>query len=231
MDTYFLGARLFYWLYLLLTLAFGGGVVAYWMRERIIRKVLTTFQPEKLIKIGMIYPNGWIRRFYRLIPTNRFYMLDGGAYNYNDSAVLKNSEAFALADKDDSTRLKFVFEGKEYYYDDQRKLKQRFERYPEIFYRYGKPWPLDMTTEPQPEPASQDKDGVKVRDITKYNASDLEKLIKSTMVNQLLTSFAANAGAIVVILLVILLLAVLANLGINTGLIHIATNSTGAVHP
>ena len=230
MNTVILGARLFYWLYLLGTLALGGVAVAYWQRERIKKIFYSLAAPERLIKIGMILPNGWIRRFYRLIPKGDLFKLPGGVYNYNIKDLLKNNDAFAKSDPKDPTRLKVTIEGQDYFIDNARKLKQRFDRWPEIFYRYGNPWPLNMTQETRPTDPAPD-DSAEKKDLVFYDASDLGKLTKTNVITQLLASMEGSPlMGLLVGLVVILIILVLANLGFQTGVIH-AGNVTAAAHP
>lgn len=231
MNSVFLGARLFYWLYLLLTLMLGGGAVAYWQRERIKKRFYELTNPEKLIKIGVVYPGNWIRYFYRLIPREKTFTLPGGLYNYNDKEILKNNDFFIQENKEG--RLIAKVGGQEYNISDKLKLKLRWERWPQIYFRFGNPWPLIMAEEPEIKKAVKKEGEIETEDNQPvfYNASDLEKIMKSKLITQLLESISDSPMLkAVIVLIIIAILVGLANLGVGTGLIHVG-NVTGIAHP
>lgn len=192
-ETIFLGARLVYWLYLFLAILGAGGIFAYWQREAIRKFYYSLRFPERLIKIRMIYPNNNVNYFWRLIPdtTDKTFSLDGGTYDYNDETILKNNSWFAYREHKTEGRLIVRVSDKEYFLDDLLKIKNRWERWPEMTYKFGCPFPVDYNSTKTTEANNE---------IT-FNASDLEKLKKSTILTQIYNSVAQDSLIIFIIIL------------------------------
>jgi hypothetical protein len=216
LQTYILGARLIYWLYLAMTLLFAGGVVLYVAREWLLKKFYSVKSPEKLIKCVVVYPGKWIRNFYRLIPDSGFNSLPGGAYNYTEKAVYRNRDIFAY---NNQGGLKVDLDNMPYFLKLEKAYKKRFEPWPEIHYIYGNPLPVDydMAIKKDESPAIL------------FNSSDLERLKKSTILTQIYNAMSgANLLAVAIILLIILLILNAVGLANSAGLIHLAKNVTTA---
>jgi len=219
-----LGARLFYWFYLFLTLAGVGGAAIYWFREALKKRYFILRFPEKLIIVAIIYPGNKIRRFARLIPDDNTFDFGDQTYNYAESSVLKNNTWYAYKDKAKEERLILNIESKEYYLDDLLKIKQRWERWPEIYYKYGCPLPINFWAEGETE-AAKDK-----APIVEFNAHDLSRLKKSTILTQIYNSMGQNnLMVVVIILLFIVLLGVVVIILNNAGVIHLAQAIPAAV--
>jgi hypothetical protein len=226
-ETYFLGARLFYWFYLFLTLIAAGGIFAYHQRERIKKEWYAFRFPEKLLHVIMVYPGNYRRDFWRLIPEDSTFELDGGTYMFENSSILKNNTWYAYKDKKAEGRLILKIEDKEYYLDDKLKLKSRWDKFPEIYYLYGCPFPVDWSKTREPVATTKDRNGEDIEKPIIFNAQDFERLKKSTILTQIYATLSANGTMILLIILVIVVL-ILSAVGVlnDAGIIHLAQNVT-----
>jgi len=190
-NTYILGARLIYWLYLWITLVCAFGVYLWWNREFIRQKYYEIRFPERIILISIIYPGNWIKRFYRLIPNRDTFSFGGEEYLYNDAAILKNNNWYTTTDKKDKLIARIPdLSGageKEYFIDDYLKLKKKGRSYPELWFKDGCPFPIDFQK-------SEQVSGLKI------NTQGLSKLHNSTTINQIYSSI-AESGIIIVVLI------------------------------
>jgi hypothetical protein len=218
------------WAYFGCSLLVLAGIIAYVARERIRKEWYKVRFPEKLIHVVLIYPGNFKRDYWRLIPEDTTFELDGGTYNYDDDAVLKANTWFASKDKKREGRLILRIGEKEYYLDDRLKIKNRWETWPEIYFCYGCPFPVDWQTMETPEYTSKDAMGNDISKKVAFNAMDWERLKKSTILTQIYATLAANGT---LIFIVILLVAVLILSGVSVanqaGIIHLAGNTTAAV--
>ena len=197
-----------------------GGAAIYWFREALKKRYFILRFPEKLIIVGMIYPGNKIRRFARLIPDDNTFDFGDQTYNYSESSVLKNNDWYAYKDKEKEGRLVLKIEDKEYYLDDLLKLKQRWEKWPEIYFRYGYPLPLNLWGETE--------DG---QPAIVFNSHDLSRLKKSTILSQIYNAMGQNSFMVAILIVgVICLLGIIVIILNSAGVIHLA-QAAGAVKP
>lgn len=232
MQTYFLGARLFYWLYLLFTLIAAAGIYLYINREMVKKSWYSVRFPEKLLHVKIFYPGGHYRDYWRLIPEDNTFELDGGIYNYNDATVLKNNTWFAYKDKKEEGRLILNIEDQKYYLDDRLKIKNRWEKWPEIHFIYGCPWPIDYNKVEIAKQKVKDAQGnISDKEII-FNASDFERFKKSTILTQIYAALTGNALITVLVILVIIVLILSGvQLADRAGIIQIGKNITQCIPP
>jgi hypothetical protein len=178
-----------------LALFLGGVCVAWWQRERI-RKVYYSLKfPELLLTLNIIYPSGFFRKFWRLIPSDKGFILDGKLYLYNEAAIIKNNDWFSY--KDSKGNLVCRIENKEYNLNMILGIKQRWERWPELYYKEGNPIPIDFTGS---SPAG-----------LAFNSTDVQRMRKSDTLAKIHNLMArADLMPIILVLVGVVLLAVLA---------------------
>lgn len=199
----------------MLTLLFAGGIVAYFARERILKRFYTLRSPEKVIKINMFYPGNMIRHFYRLIPVDETQALDGGIYSCPNSAIYKNHDVYAWKDK--IGNYKITIDEKDYELMAENRFRKRWEPWPEIFYIYGCPLPLNPK-----------KEGV--NSLIEFDSSGMERFKKNTILTQIYSAISgANLLNIILILLILVLLVSGLSLAQNAGLIHLQGNVTAVI--
>lgn len=136
-----LGVRVWIWLYLILSILLGIMVVVYWFREAIRREYYQFRFPEKLLKVVIHYKNNYFKDFWRLIPDNNEFILEGKAYQYSDKKVLKDNDFYLRKVKD---KIKVVIDNKEYDINDKLKLLKKWRKYAEIHYYHNCPVPIDF---------------------------------------------------------------------------------------
>lgn len=142
LDTYILGVRLWIWLYLAISFFGFMGVIAYLKRE-LIRKIFYEMRfPEKIIKVVIHYQTGLFHEFYRLIPNEDSFNILGKTYNYNDKAIIRDNEIFAV--KNQSETVTINVDGKKYNFTKRFLIKPKLKPYPEIHYFYNIPNPIEF---------------------------------------------------------------------------------------
>jgi hypothetical protein len=119
----------------MLALFLAGIVVLWWQRERLRKKYYELRFPEKLITINIIYPGGLFRKFYRLIPEDSIFAIEGGMYSYNDEAILRNNDWYSYKDKAGDMVVRV--EENEYNLNTRLGIKQRWDKWPELYYKEG----------------------------------------------------------------------------------------------
>lgn len=138
----FLGVRVFIWIFLFISIGLFIGVLIYFFREKIKEKYLKIRWPERVIRIIIHHPGSqYFNEYWRLIPDREDFTIGNKTYLYSDPAVIKKNESYAYQDKD---LLKIKVWGKEYILDKNYKIRQRWERWPEIHYIDGVPNPIDF---------------------------------------------------------------------------------------
>jgi hypothetical protein len=198
MDTYFLGARLFYWIYLLITLIGFGLIIGWTQRHRIKRKWYEIRNPELLFVASIIYPGNMIRDFPILKPKDKSFSLQSGTYLFSEKAILKNSNTKT------EDNLKVTIDGQDYNIDLSKKLKYRWEKFPRLYYKAGCPYPIIWGTEAN----LKDKAGNEIS----YSAAELEAFGNNTIIKQI---YAELQGAgIIIFVLIIGVVSLLVSLGI-----------------
>lgn len=139
LTTYWLGIRVWIWLYLLLSILLFIGVLIYFFRERIRKKYLEIRFPEKLLKVVIHYKGGYYKEFWRLIPIDDYFELEGIRYNYDDKKILKENDWFVRKKGEEKY---ITVEGKQYSYKKIFGIKNRWKSYPELHYFYNCPVPI-----------------------------------------------------------------------------------------
>lgn len=142
MNNVFWGARIWIWLYLLLSFVLFLAVIIYFYKELIRKKYYEIFLPEQLIKIVMHYPSNMFKEYWRLIPDTKIFNIGRKIYNYNDKNLIKTNDNFLR--QHESIKPYFEIEGHKYYMDELVKLKKRFTKYPEIHYFFNVPSPINF---------------------------------------------------------------------------------------
>ena len=138
-----------------------------------------------MLTINIIYPSGLFRKFWRLIPTDSGFMIEGKLYLYNDEAIIKNNDWYAYKSK--AGELVARIEDKEYNLNLLLGIKQRWERWPELYYQDGNPWPINMTRSSNKE--------------LMYNSGDFKRLRESDTLAKLHAMLArTDLGPIVIVL-------------------------------
>jgi len=141
-----LGVQIWIWLYFILSLILGSGVSVYWYRERIRRKYYEIRFPEKLIKIVIHYKTRFFKEYYRLIPDDNIFVIEGKDYNFDNANILKDNDFFVT--KKPKTAGSFIkVEGQEYQINDLFKIRKKRRDYPELHYFYNVPQPINFSYE------------------------------------------------------------------------------------
>lgn len=142
--TDFLGVRFSIWM------MFLGCVLAliifltYWFREKLRKKYYTFRFPEKLLKVIIHYPSGLFKEFWRVIPNEKMFVLDGLTYEYIEKEVIKSNDFFLRREEDKQF---VIVDGKKYDFDELAKIQKRKGNYPEIHYFYNITKPLNFNFE------------------------------------------------------------------------------------
>ena len=166
--------------------------MAWWQREKIRKKYYELRFPELLLTLNIIYPSGLFRKFYRLIPDDKGFILEGKLYLYNEAAIIKNNDWFAYKDKLGALVCKI--DGLEYNLNSLLGIKQRWERWPELYYKEGCPWPIDF--------------GRSIPEGLSYNSIDVNRMRKSDTLAKIHNVLArADLGPIILVLVALCLLA------------------------
>lgn len=133
LTQYYWGARGFIWLMLLMGIICLISVAIYWYRE-LIRKQYYKFRfPQKLLKAIVHYKSGLYKTYWRIIPDEAGFTLEGKNYNYSDKAVIKENEMIIKT----GAQNKIVIEGKTYDLIDEKVIKKTKDSYPEIHFWYN----------------------------------------------------------------------------------------------
>ena len=141
LDTIFLGARVWVWLYLLFSVVGMIFALLYFFKERIRRKYYELRFPEKLIKVVMHYKSGFFKEYYRLLPENDEFVLENKTYQFSNKQLLKDNEFFSRK----NSKEEFVLiNSKKYTITESCKIKYRWSKYPEIHYFYNRPQPINF---------------------------------------------------------------------------------------
>lgn len=141
LDSIFLGARVWVWLYFLLSIIGSISAIAIFFRERLKKKWYLFKYPEKTVRVLIHYKNGIYREYWRLIPKDDSFVFDEKKYLYNDKKILKNNDFYA---RENSKELYFMIDGNKYKLTDRLKLSKKWNKYAEIHYFYNNPNPLDF---------------------------------------------------------------------------------------
>lgn len=171
----FLGVRWLIWIFFFVALLCGIGVIIYWKREQIKANYLKWRFPEKVLKVIIHYPSGMYRTFWRLIPDDDQFILDGKTYHFNDRFTEKEND-FYIQKKEKFLIVKITESDgtiKEYMLDDRYKIKKKDARFPEVHYFDNVPTPINFR--------AYDVRGLK------FTGQELEEFRKARLFEELLT--------------------------------------------
>jgi hypothetical protein len=183
-DGELLGIHIFIWVYFLISILAFIGVLIYWQREKIKENYYKWRFPEKLLKVIIHYPSGLYRIFFRLIPTDSFFIFDGKTYNYLTESVLKQNDFFIYKD---SGKAIAKIEDKIYNLEDRFKIKRKDAQFPEIHYIYDCPLPIDFNS---------------IDNKLKLSGSNLTDLKENDLLKKLLTLEQEKSMLMIIMLLV-----------------------------
>lgn len=143
MTGIFLGVRIWILFYFGLSLVLGLGTLAYLFRERLRRRYYHMRWPEKLIKLVVYYPGNKFRTFWRLIPDDDTFQIDKKPYLYTDKAIMRTNDFYVR--KDERKGVVASIEGTEYNVIPYNRVRSRWDKYPELHYKYNVPYPIDYS--------------------------------------------------------------------------------------
>lgn len=135
------GVRLWIWFYLVFSLSVFIFVVIYFFKERLKKGYYSIKYPEKLLKIVIHYSSNYFKEYWRIIPDNEEFEIEGRLYKYSDKLILKDNDFF-LRKKDN--KLYAHLDGKDYEVTERYKLLYRWRSYPELHYFFNNPTPIDF---------------------------------------------------------------------------------------
>lgn len=135
------GVRIWIWFYLAFSVSVFIFVVIYFFKERLKKNYYIIKSPEKLLKIVVHYSSNYFKEYWRIIPDNEEFELEGRLYKYSDKAILKDNDFF-LRKKDN--KLYAHVEGKVYEITEKSKLLYRWRSFPELHYFFNNPIPIDF---------------------------------------------------------------------------------------
>ena len=145
LNIYWLGARVWIWLLVLIGVVVLGCVVIWWYREAIKKKWYELRLPEKLMKVVIHYDSGMFKEYWRLLPDDKFFRIGKQQYEYDQKGVIKDNDFFAHKKKlKDKLREEYeiIIDGKKYNVDQLCSIKTRWKRYPEIHFYYNVPYAI-----------------------------------------------------------------------------------------
>jgi hypothetical protein len=174
MTVQFLGVRLLYWMFFVLSIGCGLMVFLYWKREVIREKYYKIRFPEKVIKVVVHYPGNLYKAYWRLIPDRDDFTIEGKRYTYNDESILKENDFYVQErDKQLIVKIKNGGETKEYILDDKYKIRKRGTIYPEIHFIFNVPVPINFN--------EVDKSDIK------FSSKDMQDFKENHLFEELLT--------------------------------------------
>ena len=174
LNVIFLGVRVVYWLYFLMSLVCGLIALIYWKREKIKETYYKIRFPEKTIKVVIHYPTGLYKVFWRLIPNQKDFSLEGKRYFYNDDAITKENDFYVQTRGNQLiARIRDGETVTEYNLDDKLRIKRHGSVYPEIHFVNNIPTPINF----------KDMDTTDI----KFTATDLKEFKENHLFEELLT--------------------------------------------
>ncbi|GAG87342.1 unnamed protein product, partial [marine sediment metagenome] len=84
----------------------------------------------------------FFKEFYRLIPDDNIFVIEGKDYNFDNEQILKDNDFFVVKNKKSNETLIKV-DGKEYQINDLYKIRKKKRDYPELHYFYNVPQPIE----------------------------------------------------------------------------------------
>jgi len=205
MNGIFLGVRGWIWLYFGFSILGFLGAIIYWYREEIKKRYYTFRYPEKLLRVVIHYIGGTFREYWRIIPDDKIFIVEGKIYKFTDRVIIKSDNEIFATKKNGKILLKI--DGKTYNLDREYSIhKRKDNRFPEIHYYFNNPNPLSFVVE---------------KGENTLSAFQETEFRNNNLVSQLLTMDSQkNVMNIVIILLVILVIAVLFIIAKEQGLIQ-----------
>jgi hypothetical protein len=140
-NGYFLGVRIWIWLYLLFSIVMFIIILVKFFKERIRKKFYELRYPEKLLKVVIHYKSNMFKEYWRIIPNSKEFRIEEKLYHYTDKAVLRDNEIFGTKKGLD---IKVSIDGKEYNILDNYKQVKRWRAYPEVHFFFNCPSPIDF---------------------------------------------------------------------------------------
>lgn len=120
-------------------------------REQIKRWWYKNISIHKTVKLVMHYDTTRTKVFYRLIPEDKVFNIDGSMYHYDKDATIKHEDLFAIRDtkdKKNNEKIYFQVEGQKYNFDLRsfEKMSQMFgnDNIVEIHYWHNIPTPINF---------------------------------------------------------------------------------------
>ena len=143
-DSTFLGAHVWLWFCLLLTILAVSGALAYYFREKVIEKYLKFRWPEKCIEVCIHFPGiARYNSYWRLIPSNSRFDIDNKIYRYDhDKQVWENSEL--LAHEDNGLYMTHI-NGVWRKLNTDFLVRRKGWKWPQLHYPYDSPEPMDFS--------------------------------------------------------------------------------------
>lgn len=152
----FLGVHVWIWLYALLSFVVGTGIIIYINRKKINETYIKWRWPEQVIKIVMHYKGGIYDTFWRLIPTDKSFDIDGKTYYFKEQSLIKGNDVIAnTIDKDNpfvtiehkvtdasSGKPKEIIKTSRYNLKGVP-IRKKGSIFPEIHYKFNNPNPID----------------------------------------------------------------------------------------
>lgn len=138
-----LGVKVWIWLYFFLSIVLGSFVILYWHREKIRRKYYEIRFPERIIKVVLHYKSGFFKEFFRLMPDDNLFVINGKDYHFDSEEILRDNDFFVRKNKK-KTETVVKIEGVEYIITDLYKLRKKKRDYPELHYFYNIPKPIQF---------------------------------------------------------------------------------------
>lgn len=137
-----LGVNAFIFIYFIFSVIAFCSVMIYIKREKIRRTYYKIRFPEKIIKCVVHYTSTYYKEYWRIIPDDNKYNMEGKQYLHSESEIVKKNDIFAvLSDKEEET-YKVSIEGKKYDILKKYKIKTRGRSYPEIHFFFNNPKPI-----------------------------------------------------------------------------------------
>ena len=125
-------------LFALSILTLIGGLI-YYYRWSILRKYHEFRFPEKVVEIFIHFKGGLYKKYYRLIPDDNVFKIDGKTYCYADEAIQRANDFFI---RSDDVGFYCYVEGKRYNIDQYKTISRTKKSYSELHYFYNIPTPL-----------------------------------------------------------------------------------------
>jgi hypothetical protein len=109
---------------------------------------LKNFNPARIIRCVIHYDSTRTKVYYRLIPSDKTFVIDDMRYHYDKESSIKPEDLFAVLDKKDKKELTFKIDNKEYKYSllslEKRSVLFGEDNCLEIHYWFNCPTPINF---------------------------------------------------------------------------------------